>query len=95
MNGTTALHDTITLLRSVEHYCYQIAYYLLGNERDAAEASKLALLSLSVNPRFADAGTDERRRLAKSASISCAMQRAGGRFADGNDKEPIPQVVND
>ncbi|MBO7743871.1 hypothetical protein I8J29_06670 [Paenibacillus sp. MWE-103] len=81
MNGTTALQDTVSLLRGVEHYCFQVAYYLLGNDLDAAEAGKRALLALARDRRFLDGGEDERKRLAKSAAIACAMKRAGAEAA--------------
>ena len=41
MNATT--DKKIDLLRPVEQLCYQVAHYLLGNERDAAAASEVPL----------------------------------------------------
>lgn len=95
MNGITALHDKSTLLRSVEHYCYQIAFYVLDNASDAAAANEQALLSLAGDPRFASAGADERRGMAKKAAVACAMLRARERCAANMRKEPHPHVANE
>ncbi|MCQ6558275.1 hypothetical protein [Paenibacillus mendelii] len=64
------------LLRAVEQLCYQVAHYLLGNERDAAAASEDALLELYQMPSFVSGSEEDRRRLAKAAAMRFAMQRA-------------------
>ncbi|QHW30387.1 hypothetical protein GZH47_05700 [Paenibacillus rhizovicinus] len=95
MNGTTALHDRFTLLRNEEQYCYQVAHYVLGNDSDAAAASEQALLALARDPQFMTAAAEERRSMAKKASIACAMRRAGERCAADKQKELHPRVAND
>lgn len=40
----------LELLRCYECYCYQTAYYLLGNEADALAAAGAALLELAADP---------------------------------------------
>jgi hypothetical protein len=82
MNGATALHDTFTLLRGVEHYCYQVAHYLLGDDDDAAAACENALLALACDAKFFAAEHEERRGLAKKAAVACAMKRARERCAE-------------
>ncbi|UVI32186.1 hypothetical protein [Paenibacillus spongiae] len=67
----------IELLRAVEQICYQVAHYLLGNDRDAAAASEDALLELYRTPLFETGSETDRQRLAKAAAMRCAMQRAG------------------
>ncbi|MBM7565697.1 hypothetical protein [Paenibacillus sacheonensis] len=95
MNGTTALHDIYDLLQSVEHYCYQVAYYVLGNESDAAAASEGALLALACDSAFTIAAAADRRALAKKAAVACAMKRARERCASDTPKELDPRVAND
>ncbi|MFD0715128.1 hypothetical protein [Paenibacillus sp. GCM10027626] len=64
------------LLRTVEQLCYQVAHYLLGNENDAAVASKEALVELYAMPIF-ESGTDaDRKQLAQAAATRHALQRA-------------------
>jgi len=69
----------IELLRPVEQLCYQVAHYLLGNDYDAAEASKEALIELYQMPQFVICSEDERQSLAKAAAIRNALRHAGGR----------------
>lgn len=95
MKGATALEDTVLLLRGIEHYCYQVAHYLLETEPDAAEASKSALLQLSRDPLFTRADNAARMNMAKSATIGCAMQVARRRCAGAHAKKPGLPVAND
>ncbi|MBW7456695.1 hypothetical protein ACFOLF_06575 [Paenibacillus sepulcri] len=67
----------IELLRPVEQLCYQVAHYLLGNDYDAAEASKEALIELYQMPQFVVSSEDERQRLAKAAAIRNALRHVG------------------
>lgn len=77
--NATAEHNLIEQLRPVEHLCYQVAHYLLGNDIEAAAASEDALIELYRSPLFACGTDEERRELAKQAAIRCALQRAGKR----------------
>jgi hypothetical protein len=74
MNAIT--DKKIDLLRPVEQLCYQVAHYLLGNERDAAAASEDALIELFLTPAFAEGSEEEQKRLAKQAAIRSALKRA-------------------
>lgn len=74
MNAIT--DKKIDLLRPVEQLCYQVAHYLLGNERNAAAASEDALIELFLTPAFAGGSEEEQKRLAKQAAIRSALKRA-------------------
>lgn len=74
MNAIT--DKKIDLLRPVEQLCYQVAHYLLGNDRDAAAASEDALIELFLTPAFASGSEEEQKRLAKKAAIRSALKRA-------------------
>ena len=74
MNAIT--DKKIDQLRPVEQLCYQVAYYLLGNEQYAAAASEDALIELFLNPVFAGGSEEEQQRLAKEAAIRSALKRA-------------------
>ncbi|WP_219836346.1 hypothetical protein [Paenibacillus sp. R14(2021)] len=75
MTGNTAFDNKVSLLRTVEQLCYQVAHFLLRNERDAAAASEEALLALARNPRFLIAEEAERGQIAKKAAMASAIQR--------------------
>lgn len=58
------------ILRAYECYCYQIAFYLLGNERDAMAAAKRVLLELSMDEDFANLPDKSKlKRVRDAASI--------------------------
>lgn len=78
MNATAEYR--IEQLRPVEHLCYQVAHYLLGDDAEAAAASEEALIELYRSPQFASSSDEDRRELAKQAAIRCALQRAGKRL---------------
>ncbi|MBW7473659.1 hypothetical protein K0T92_02740 [Paenibacillus oenotherae] len=69
----------IEQLRPFEQLCYQVAHYLLGNDRDAAAASEDALVDLYQSPLFVGGSEEERRALAKQTAIRFALQRAARR----------------
>ncbi|GGD71095.1 hypothetical protein [Paenibacillus nasutitermitis] len=73
------VHYKIELLRPVELLCYQVAHYVLGNDYDAAEASKEALIELYQMPQFVICSEDERQSLAKAAAVRNALRHAGQR----------------
>ncbi|MNI89660.1 hypothetical protein D3C73_1470890 [compost metagenome] len=58
------------LLRLYECYCYQVAFSLLGNEKDSLEAARLTLLSLAADDGFASLpGAMQREQVKRAASI--------------------------
>ncbi|MFC5651694.1 hypothetical protein ACFPYJ_21765 [Paenibacillus solisilvae] len=77
MNAVT--DPRIDLLRAFEEHCFQVAHYLLGNEKDAAAASENALIELFRSHAFAGGSEEERKRLAKEAAIRSALKQAGRR----------------
>jgi hypothetical protein len=82
-----AIADPILeLLRPVEQLCYQVAHYLLGNDRDASAASEEALIELYLTPMFALGSEEERQRLAKAAAIRTALKLAGRSYREGMAK---------
>lgn len=68
------LDKKIELLRPLEQLCYQVAHYLLGNDKDAAAASENALIELFRSPDFTGGSEEDRKRLAKEAAIRCALR---------------------
>ncbi|ALS27343.1 hypothetical protein ABEV74_16765 [Paenibacillus cisolokensis] len=70
-------------LRSLEHYCYQIAHYLLGNDADAEHASIGALLELSGDPELLCCGEQDLRKLARTAAIRHACRLSAARSEAG------------
>ncbi|QYR20095.1 hypothetical protein KZ483_19840 [Paenibacillus sp. sptzw28] len=76
----------IELLRPVEQLCYQVAHYLLGNDRDAAAASEEALIELYLTPMFVRGSEEERRQLAKAAAMRTALKLAGQSIREGAAK---------
>jgi len=64
------------LLRTVEQLCYQVAHYLLGNERDAVAASQEALIELYRMPIFEAAAESDRQKLARAAATRHALRQA-------------------
>lgn len=69
----------VEALRSVEALGYRIAFFLLGDERLAAEATVEALLRLGGNDAFFAAGEAERREAMKREvqRASLEKRRAG------------------
>jgi len=64
------------LLRTVEQLCYQVAHYLLGNERDAIAASQEALIELYRMPIFETAAEPDRQKLARTVATRHALRQA-------------------
>ncbi|MCI3920070.1 hypothetical protein MO973_07490 [Paenibacillus sp. TRM 82003] len=71
--------EALDALRSVEGYGYQVAYYLLGDERLSTEATSEALVRLGASSAFYEADADERREAMKRAVMraSLAVRRTG------------------
>lgn len=61
------------LLREYECYCYQVAYYLLHDEKAAMEASSRALLDLAEDTVFARLNCPDRRERAKRTTVSHSL----------------------
>jgi hypothetical protein len=68
----------IKQLRPIEHLCFRVAHYLLGDESEAAAAGKEALIELFQSPHFYEGTEEEKRLLAKKAAIRQALKRAKG-----------------
>jgi len=52
MNSVIILAEKVETLKRFETYCYQIAFYILQNEKSAIEATKSALIELSMDDEF-------------------------------------------
>jgi len=52
MNSVILLPVKVKTLREFETYCYQIAFYILQNEDFAIEATRKALIELSMDDEF-------------------------------------------
>lgn len=73
------------LLRSYEEYCYQIAYYLLGNETRALAASKAAMIRIAQDEDFPVLSDSQKRDKVKRAVTihSIEVKRASGTVLAG------------
>jgi hypothetical protein len=78
----------IKQLRPIEDVCFRVAYYLLGDESEAAAAGKEALIELYLSPQFYAGTEDERRLLAKKAAARHALKRASGGAAERDQHLP-------
>jgi hypothetical protein len=62
------------MLRGYEVYCYQVAYYLLGNESSALAASKAAMIHIALDEDFMELTDCERRDKVKRAVAIQSIQ---------------------
>ncbi|WP_144028111.1 hypothetical protein [Paenibacillus sp. 32352] len=61
-------------LRRYEEYCYQIAFYLLNNEKQASEAAEHALMELYRCREWFDMPDNARQAKAKQAALMQALE---------------------
>lgn len=79
--------DKIGILRSMETYGYQVAFYVLQDHRLAVEATKAALLALGGDESFFCACGDSRREKMRaqirktSLTVKLENWKAHGRSA--------------
>ncbi|MFD1957110.1 hypothetical protein ACFSL6_23815 [Paenibacillus thailandensis] len=75
--------EKIDTLRSMETYGYQVAYYVLQDQRLAAEATKAALSALYRDDSFFSACLELRRKKLRShirtAALAVLLNRRGSR----------------
>ncbi|MDQ0063700.1 hypothetical protein [Paenibacillus harenae] len=82
-----AVRQKIDLLREQELYAYQIAYYILQNQRLAEEAAKTALIELSRGCLLLKEPTEELRTSVKRLTVHASLALAGAASAPGKAKE--------
>ena len=77
--GAQCWEERIAVLRKLEGYGYSIAYYVLGCEDLAAEATRAALLKAGCDREIgampAEAQREKFARLAMSAAIAVRRER--------------------
>jgi hypothetical protein len=74
MYARTVFKEKVKTLRSLENFCYQIAYYLLQDETLAVDAAKNALLDLGQKPEFFRMTSSVQQELTKKVTIRSSFQ---------------------
>lgn len=77
MKSDCRMKLTLQRLRELELYAYQVAHFLLKNERLAEEAAKAALLEISRTDKLVEAPAEELRVRMKKQAISASLVLAG------------------
>lgn len=73
MQAAASLNQTVEALRELETWSYQLAFYILQDERLAAEAGKQALLAMGCEKAFHLQPEDERRDKVKKMIMRKAL----------------------
>ncbi|MCA0754283.1 hypothetical protein KP806_04430 [Paenibacillus sp. N4] len=68
---------TLQRLRELELYAYQVAHFLLKNDRLAEEAAKAALLEISRTDKLAETPAEELRLRMRKQTIRASLHLAG------------------
>jgi len=74
MTGKMVVAGRMEKLRSYEEYCYQVAYYLLGEEEEAILAAKSTLLELGQDGGFWRASEDDRQKQVKRRAMMQSLE---------------------
>ncbi|OAB43302.1 hypothetical protein [Paenibacillus antarcticus] len=73
MRSTNYLNRTVEVLRQLETYGYQVAYYILQNEDRAMVATKIVLLAVAQEDRLHNMPVSVQRDLMKNKIIKQSM----------------------
>jgi len=73
MHPTLCLNSRIEQLKRVEGFGYSVAFFLLGDEKLAADATKAALLKISEQTAFFEECLQVQQNKFKKAVISEAL----------------------
>ncbi|KQO18246.1 hypothetical protein [Paenibacillus sp. Leaf72] len=73
MQAAASLDHTVEALRELETWSYQLAFYILQDERLAAEAGKQALLAIGQEQDFHLQSPAERREKVKKMIMRKAL----------------------
>ncbi|WP_028608711.1 hypothetical protein [Paenibacillus harenae] len=74
-----AIHSSpvVQILRRLEPYAYQVAYFILQDGTRAEEAAKAALIELSRSGKLSELTREELRSRTKKLTISASLALAG------------------
>jgi len=73
MRSTDFFNRTVEVLRRLETYGYQVAYYILQDEELAMEATKIVLLALAQEDKLYNLPVSVQRDLMKRKIIKQSM----------------------
>ncbi len=72
-SANTTFRQKVIRLRSLEHYAYQIAYFVLQSDKPAERAVQKALLEISKRENLLHGKTEELLEMVKKEVIRAAL----------------------